>query len=516
MKLVFLILCLSFFSAQSYSGEFEQLEARIYGQSAKNKSLEVNQQFPELHQLALELAEYALPFHRQVLADIKKGKPLHGQQLTILHKLVSCYMVLGYQLEKVAEGGSAQNISILANLDRIYTFDNAYAPFYANKKFRRLVNAADKSYDVAKKELKRHIKRLISKASLKKINKQIKKFLSNSNPLLVERVQDHPAFESVKDKKKFRKLRKKMAGQGFSDFWGRVTQFAVHHLSGAFGNGAGAVRWRKGHLYKDPVILKEILGQLRPLDVITEKTRFALTDTFIPGHFGHNAIWLGTKAQLLEIGMWDHPSIVPIQKDIEAGRSIIETDRSGTHLKSMKDFMNVDEFGLLRLKNGDFTERRMRSIYKVAIAQLGKTYDFNFDVETTDKLVCSELLYQAFGDINWPTEDYIGRTTISPDNVVSLSLYNGTPLELVYFIRGTKEGITHKSLDAMAADIGFVKKDGEFFRPEKVCVKEKVRRIGPRRRSTRSGSNSITVNKCHTEYIPLNYQGHDRIRDFNH
>ncbi|MCM8528789.1 MAG: hypothetical protein NE327_19860, partial [Lentisphaeraceae bacterium] len=63
--------------------------------------------------------------------------------------------------------------------------------------------------------------------------------------------------------------------------------------------------------------------------------------------------------------------------------------------------------------------------------QLGKEYDFNFDVETIDKIVCSELVYQVFTDIKWPTEKALGRHTISPDNVAVKA--NEGPFELVLF-----------------------------------------------------------------------------------
>jgi len=54
----------------------------------------------------------------------------------------------------------------------------------------------------------------------------------------------------------------------------------------------------------------------------------------------------------------------------------------------------------------------------LSLRQVGKDYDFNFDVETTDKIVCSELIYTGH--------------TISPDHVAEKTLNNG-PLKLVTF-----------------------------------------------------------------------------------
>ncbi|HQH27497.1 MAG TPA: Poxvirus G6, partial [Oligoflexia bacterium] len=61
-----------------------------------------------------------------------------------------------------------------------------------------------------------------------------------------------------------------------------------------------------------------------------------------------------------------------------------------------------------------------------------KDYDFNFDVNTTDKIVCSELIYVSYPSIAWPTEHVVGRFTISPDNVARLAA-GGAPLRLVRF-----------------------------------------------------------------------------------
>ena len=61
-----------------------------------------------------------------------------------------------------------------------------------------------------------------------------------------------------------------------------------------------------------------------------------------------------------------------------------------------------------------------------------KKYDFNFDVDTTDKIVCSELAYVSFPSIDWPTAKTLGRYSISPDNVAQLA-WNNVPLQLVIF-----------------------------------------------------------------------------------
>ena len=52
-----------------------------------------------------------------------------------------------------------------------------------------------------------------------------------------------------------------------------------------------------------------------------------------------------------------------------------------------------------------------------AFSQIGKNYDFSFNVESTDELVCSELVYASFEDLVWDTKKQLGRYTISPDQV---------------------------------------------------------------------------------------------------
>ena len=117
---------------------------------------------------------------------------------------------------------------------------------------------------------------------------------------------------------------------------------------------------------------------------------------------------------------------------------IIEALRSGVKLSTLDEFMNIDDFAILRPvfkdeKNEDLTKEALL----MAFRQLGKKYDFNFDVNTTDKIVCSELAYVSFPSIDWPTEKTLGRHNISPDNVAKLA-WNSLPLELVLFYHDGK------------------------------------------------------------------------------
>ena len=68
--------------------------------------------------------------------------------------------------------------------------------------------------------------------------------------------------------------------------------------------------------------------------------------------------------------------------------------RQGVKLNTLAHFMNIDDLVILRhreLKKDNKNEYLVR-----AFTQVGKKYDFNFDVETDKKIVCSEIVYVVF------------------------------------------------------------------------------------------------------------------------
>ena len=76
--------------------------------------------------------------------------------------------------------------------------------------------------------------------------------------------------------------------------------------------------------------------------------------------------------------------------------------------------------------------------------QLGKEYDFKFDVETSIKIVCSELIYATDILHTWPTKNSGGINTISPDNVASKSVEDDTIYKIPLLYHDGKEVTTDR------------------------------------------------------------------------
>ena len=204
---------------------------------------------------------------------------------------------------------------------------------------------------------------------------------------------------------------------------------SMNLVSKIFGNTMGLVSSREGYLKNIPKSHKEKLeAEMKPGDILLEKTPFRLTDRFIPGHWGHVAIWVGSEEQLRDLGVWDLlPELYEkaqqrlgyqgpsFQEKIRSGHKIVEALRPGVQINTLEHFLNIDDMAVLRDENVD--KAALKRYVIRAFEQIGKEYDFNFDVETDKKIVCSELAFVAYDDYQWPVAKTAGRYTISPDHV---------------------------------------------------------------------------------------------------
>jgi uncharacterized protein YycO len=225
----------------------------------------------------------------------------------------------------------------------------------------------------------------------------------------------------------------------------RLGTAVVGKTSQGFGNAMGLVSFRRGRLYGDAAVVADLTRRLRPGDILLEKTPFRLTDRFIPGHWGHVALWVGSAAEVQAL-VGDPGPETGARLAAQAG--VCEALRDGVQLNTLDRFLNIDDLCILRPRD----PARIPGAVQRALRQIGKEYDFNFDVQTLDRIVCSELVYCTYVDESWPTDRALGRWTISPDQVAYRGLAGGS-FEVVGLWHDGQE-VTGDRTQALAGLVG--------------------------------------------------------------
>ncbi len=381
-------------------------------------------------------------------------------------------------------------IQFAVRLTLLDHFFYGFGPFVQNSKLRRsIAKQLPDSYETEKmtfKEIWSHYMRDIYKTDV--LVKGYKAFVEGAeNKSLVASI-NRTDFEKsidhiIRNSWSFSKLKKKDEEITFfedikenikymtrrrRDVYDSAANVTVNALSMAFGNTAGLFQSRHGKLYYMSKAEEESLHEeMQPLDVVFEKTPFRLTDKFIPGHWGHAAVWTGNEDQLKELGVWDElPKLYKhavekrgyngpsFQQAVRDGHRIIEALRPGVQFNTLRHFLEIDDLAVVRMKDcpkemppqmtskGDpvcLTNSMKKEYLLKAFQQVGKDYDFNFDVNTIDKIVCSELLYRTFIDVKFDTTLTIGRHSISPDQVAYKVVGEEPVFDPVYiYFNGTR------------------------------------------------------------------------------
>lgn len=256
------------------------------------------------------------------------------------------------------------------------------------------------------------------------------------------------------------------------------------------------LKWRQGRLNNNSKAISIIRSKLKPLDLIYEKRTFLLSNYTIPGHWGHVAVWLGTKEELIALDIWDKSYFAPFQEFIESGRNIVEIRKEGLSFQSLETFINLDEIAITRIKN--IAEDRADAVYEGLSEQAGKSYDFKFDARTADKITCAELISFSFGDIKWPETKTLFQTTLRPDDIALLSLDSTSVEEFVLYFKGT----SNKDNDGFQS-LGF-KEWTKLFNTEKHLSPEENQFNNEEK--AKSIANSEKVRQLQAEYLRM-YSG---------
>jgi hypothetical protein len=194
------------------------------------------------------------------------------------------------------------------------------------------------------------------------------------------------------------------------------------------GTFLGSVKiWISGPLISR-VQIQELKHLLQPGDILLERRNWYLSNGFLPGFWTHMALYVGTAEDLERWGLVESPFV---RQRLESyrrpdrhgnERRVIEVVASGVVFSSLEEAA-ADYLAVFRPR---VSEVRKNVAIARAFSHYGKPYDFDFDFFSTDKLVCSELVYRAYDEfiqgegVRFPLIRILGRDTLPPDEVVRM------------------------------------------------------------------------------------------------
>ena len=169
-------------------------------------------------------------------------------------------------------------------------------------------------------------------------------------------------------------------------------------------------------------IEETIASRLKPGDILLERRNWYLSNAFLPGFWPHAALYVGTIDDLKKLGVAEHPEVrsrlSEYLKPAQDGGpvTVIESVSEGVIFNSLTHSMHADHVAVLRPRLPD--ERIAEAIVR-AFTHQGKPYDYEFDFFSSDKLVCTELVYRAYeGMLHFDLVPVMGRDTLPAIEIV--------------------------------------------------------------------------------------------------
>jgi len=149
--------------------------------------------------------------------------------------------------------------------------------------------------------------------------------------------------------------------------------------------------------------LADMRPNLRPGDILIERRNWYISNSLLPGFWPHAALYLGSYQELAELGVAVDdraaPHMADFQNTDELGHefAVIEAIGEGVVFTSLEH--SVGEADAVAILRPNLSDAEMREALSRALSHRGKGYDFDFDFQTTDRLVCTELIFRTYDGI---------------------------------------------------------------------------------------------------------------------
>lgn len=193
-----------------------------------------------------------------------------------------------------------------------------------------------------------------------------------------------------------------------------------------------------GRLARHPESVDRIARRARPFDMLVFSSKTQTSSRMLPGWFTHSAIYIGTEAELRDAGFWSHPAVVPHRDAIRAGHVLVEgvapevmLSRLDTVLGKKDAVALVRPASLKRAEKSDVLTRAMGFV--------GRPFDYSYDLQSCDRLACSEVLARAYPTIEFPVRQAERMLVLLPDDIAAKAIRR-EELAFIDYIEATDDG----------------------------------------------------------------------------
>ncbi|GAB4280377.1 MAG: hypothetical protein Kow0029_24900 [Candidatus Rifleibacteriota bacterium] len=230
--------------------------------------------------------------------------------------------------------------------------------------------------------------------------------------------------------------------------------------------GDSRIKKRKTRLIS-PAQIRQFKRLLKPGDIILERQDWYLSNIFLPGFWPHGIIYLGDSNELIqffkddnEVSDWCRKNgcrnfVELLEKDFPAAckaflrpnqdghtNVVIEAISEGVVFNSIEHSCKADYLAALRpnLRKIDIA----RSIHQ-AFYYFGREYDFRFNFDSEQTLVCTELVSKAYcrndgTGLKLPYTSTMGKYGVTADSIAETFArehgHSNAQLKFVAFLLG--------------------------------------------------------------------------------
>ena len=169
-----------------------------------------------------------------------------------------------------------------------------------------------------------------------------------------------------------------------------------------------------------PHIIETLKSKLEPGDVFITRHDDAMSNLFLPGFWPHGALYIGSPEARAARCIADVSD--GYKHSTADDINILEAKKDGVLLRPIEETLQVDAFIVLRPK---LNAADLNEAVSKGLSHAGKLYDFIFNFATSDRLVCTEVIYRSYhgvGSIDFTLSTKAGRKCLSAEDFLNQAI----------------------------------------------------------------------------------------------